>query len=72
MTTTPSPFTLRLFEPDIGSEERQAVLQVIDSGMLSMGAMVEAFEDAFARFLGIRHGLVLPLGDRHDLNRGKS
>jgi dTDP-4-amino-4,6-dideoxygalactose transaminase len=57
--TTSSPFTLRLFEPDIGAEERQAVLQVIESGMLSMGAMVEAFEDTFAQFLGVRHAIAV-------------
>jgi dTDP-4-amino-4,6-dideoxygalactose transaminase len=57
--TTSSPFTLRLFEPDIGSEECQAVLQVLESGMLSMGAMVETFEDAFARFLNVRHAIAV-------------
>ena len=57
--TTSSPFTLRLFEPDIGSEECQAVLQVLESGMLSMGAMVETFEDAFANFLGVRHAIAV-------------
>ncbi len=57
--TTSSPFTLRLFEPDIGSEECQAVLKVLESGMLSMGAMVETFENAFARFLNVRHAIAV-------------
>lgn len=50
---------LRLFEPDIGPEEIESVTRVIASGMLSMGAVTEQFEDAFSKFTGARHALAV-------------
>ncbi|KAB1070776.1 DegT/DnrJ/EryC1/StrS family aminotransferase [Methylobacterium planeticum] len=40
---------LRVSEPILGDEERSALLDVIDSGWITMGPRVEAFEAEFAR-----------------------
>ncbi|MEA1834418.1 DegT/DnrJ/EryC1/StrS family aminotransferase [Methylobacterium durans] len=40
---------LRVSEPILGAEERSALVDVIDSGWITMGPRVEAFEAAFAR-----------------------
>lgn len=37
-----------LFSPQIGKEEKQALCEVIDSGWITMGSKVAAFEQAFA------------------------
>jgi dTDP-4-amino-4,6-dideoxygalactose transaminase len=42
-----------LAEVQLGEEERQAVLSVMDSGWLTMGSRTEAFEQAFSQFLQI-------------------
>jgi len=47
-------FDLRLEEPDI-----EAVLDVLRSGELAMGARVAEFEAAFAAHLGARHAIAL-------------
>ena len=43
----------------MGPEEIEAVTQVLASGMLSMGAVTEAFETAFAQFLNVRHAIAI-------------
>lgn len=42
-------------KPVIGDEEKQAVLEVLDSGILAQGPRVKAFEEAFALAL-VRSG----------------
>jgi perosamine synthetase len=49
-------------KPMIGEEERQAVLEVLGSGMLAQGPRVRAFEDAFARMCGVRHAVATSSG----------
>lgn len=46
---------INIAKPLIGTEEKQAVLDVMDSGMLSCGAVTTAFEDEFAAYLGVSH-----------------
>src|SRR4030088_3418428 len=45
--------------PQIGEEERQAVLAVLDSGQLAQGPTVEAFEHEFAQWCGVPHAVAL-------------
>ncbi len=53
---------IKLSRPYIGDEERRAVLEVLDSGMLAMGPRVAQFEDAFERVAGVRHAVATSSG----------
>ncbi|MBI4283424.1 MAG: DegT/DnrJ/EryC1/StrS family aminotransferase [Chloroflexi bacterium] len=44
-------------EPFLGQEEAQAVYDVVLSGWLSQGERVKEFEEQFARYVGVRHGV---------------
>ncbi len=44
---------LPLAKPDIGPEEERLVLEVLRSGMLSLGPMGRRFEEEFAAWLGV-------------------
>ena len=44
---------LSLARPDIGPEEEDLVLEVLRSGRLSLGPMLERFERNFAEWLGV-------------------
>jgi perosamine synthetase len=48
--------------PMIGEEEKRAVLEVLDSGLLAQGPKVMAFEDAFARMCGVRYAVATSSG----------
>jgi perosamine synthetase len=48
--------------PLLGAEEKQAVLEAIDSGQLAQGARVEAFECAFAAYCGVKHAIATSSG----------
>jgi perosamine synthetase len=48
--------------PLLGDEEKQAILEVIDSGQLAQGAKVVAFEQAFAAFCGVKHAVATSSG----------
>jgi len=48
--------------PLIGEEEKQAVLEVLDSGMLTQGPRVKAFEEAFAEMCGVRYAVATSSG----------
>ncbi len=48
--------------PIIGEEEKQAVLGVLDSGQLAQGRLVREFEEAFARWLGVREAVAVSSG----------
>ena len=48
-----------LSDIDFGIEEEQAVLQVLKSRWLTMGEVTQAFEQEFARYLGVQHALAL-------------
>lgn len=49
-------------KPLIGEEEKQAVLAVLDSGMLAQGPRVAEFEEAFAAFCGVKHAIATSSG----------
>ena len=44
---------LSLARPDIGEEEERLVLEVLRSGRLSLGPMLDRFERSFAEWLGV-------------------
>jgi len=48
--------------PMLGQEEKQAILQVIDSGQLAQGKRVKAFEEAFAAVCGVKHAVATSSG----------
>ena len=48
--------------PQIGDEERRAVLAVLDSGQLAQGPVVEAFEREFAAWCGVDHAIAVNSG----------
>ncbi len=49
-------------KPQIGEEEKQAVLEVLESGMLAQGPRVQAFEEAFAEMCGVRYAIATSSG----------
>ena len=49
-------------KPLIGEEEKKAVLDVLDSGMLAQGEKVKQFEQEFANFLGVKHAIATSNG----------
>jgi perosamine synthetase len=57
-----SPRRVRLSAPDITSEERRLVDEVLRSGQLSFGPVLEAFENEFAGKFGARHAVAMSSG----------
>ncbi|MBN2006816.1 MAG: DegT/DnrJ/EryC1/StrS family aminotransferase [Anaerolineae bacterium] len=53
---------ISIAKPLIGEEEKQAVLEVLDSGMLAQGPRVKAFEEAFAAMCGTQHAVATSSG----------
>jgi perosamine synthetase len=53
LSTGEQPETIPLARPDIGGREEELVLEVLRSGRLSLGPMLERFEAAFAQWLGV-------------------
>lgn len=51
-----------LSDLDYDTEEEQAVLDVIRRRWLTMGAVTQQFEEAFARFIGVRHAFAVANG----------
>ena len=48
--------------PDITAVERRAVLDVLDSSNLSLGPKLGEFEQAMARYVGVRHAVAVNSG----------
>lgn len=48
--------------PDLTDLERQAVMEVLNTPVLSMGENVQAFEQAFCKFTGSRHAVAVSSG----------
>jgi len=54
--------SIPISRPYIGDAEKQAVLQVLESGMLVQGPRVAALEEAFAAVCGVRHAIAVSSG----------
>jgi dTDP-4-amino-4,6-dideoxygalactose transaminase len=63
MNSTPSerPF-IPIAKPQLGEEEKAAVMAVLDSGMLAQGRRVAEFEARFAELCGVRHAVAVASG----------
>ncbi|MBI2764330.1 MAG: DegT/DnrJ/EryC1/StrS family aminotransferase [Chloroflexi bacterium] len=53
---------ISIAKPLIGDEEKQAILEVLDSGQLAQGPRTEAFERAFAEYIGTKHAVAVVNG----------
>ena len=53
---------IHIAKPLMGPEEKQAVLDVLDSGMIAQGPRVKAFEEAFAEMCGVAHAVATTSG----------
>ncbi len=53
---------ISMAKPQMGPEEKQAVLEVLDSGIIAQGPRVKAFEDAFAQMCGVKHAVATTSG----------
>lgn len=61
MTAVPRPF-IPIARPHIGEAEKRAVIEVLETGQLAAGPRVEAFERAFADYIGTRHAIAVNSG----------
>jgi len=48
--------------PDINEADKKAVMEVLDSGWLSMGTKVTAFEEAFVDYIGVKYAVAVSNG----------
>lgn len=53
---------INMAKPQIGAEEKQAVLEVLDSGIIAQGPRVKAFEEAFAAMCGVKYAIATTSG----------
>ncbi|MCB0192919.1 MAG: DegT/DnrJ/EryC1/StrS family aminotransferase [Anaerolineae bacterium] len=53
---------ISIANPLIGDEEKQAVMEVLDSGILAQGPRVKAFEEAFAEMCGTQYAVATSSG----------
>lgn len=60
--TTQTQFQIPIASPQIGEEEKQAVMAVMDSGALVQGSTVAEFEQKFAELLGVKHAIATTNG----------
>src|SRR5664279_351737 len=56
------PPIVPMSSPDITDAERQAVMAVLETPILSIGPQVEAFEEAMCRFSGSQHAVAVSSG----------
>jgi perosamine synthetase len=49
-------------KPNVGDEELTAIGEVLKSGMLAQGKVVEDFENQFAEYLGVKHAIATSSG----------
>ncbi len=48
---------ISIAKPLVGEEEKKAVSEVIDSGMIACGPKTKEFEEEFAKYTGVKHAL---------------
>ncbi len=53
---------INMAKPQIGEEEKKAVLEVLDSGIIAQGPRVKAFEEAFAAMCGVKYAIATTSG----------
>ena len=53
---------ISIAKPIIGKEEKEAVLEVLDSGIIAQGPRVKEFEDGFAAMCGVKHAIATTSG----------
>ncbi len=53
---------ISMAKPQIGPEEKQAVMEVLDSGIIAQGPRVKAFEEGFAQMCGVKHAIATTSG----------
>ena len=53
---------IHMAKPQIGDEEKKAVMEVLDSGMLAQGPRVKAFEEGFAQMCSVKHAVATSSG----------
>jgi dTDP-4-amino-4,6-dideoxygalactose transaminase len=53
---------IQVSRPLIGEEEKNAVLEVLESGMLAQGSKVAIFEKKFASYCGVRYAIATSSG----------
>lgn len=57
-----TPITIPMSNPDLSDAERQAVMEVLQTPMLSMGPRIQAFEQAFQHYTGLPHAIAVNSG----------
>lgn len=53
---------IHMARPQIGDEEKAAVMAVLESGQLAQGSVVAEFEEAFAQYCGAKYGIATSNG----------
>ncbi len=53
---------INIARPQIGEEEKAAVMAVLDSGQLAQGSVVAEFEQEFAAYCGVKHAIATSNG----------
>jgi perosamine synthetase len=53
---------IHMAKPQMGAEEKQAVMEVLDSGIIAQGPRVKAFEEGFAEMCGVKHAIATSSG----------
>jgi len=49
-------------KPDVGKDEIEAVIETMRSGWVTQGEKVEEFEESFAKYCGVKHGVAVNSG----------
>jgi perosamine synthetase len=63
MSSTPSEHSfIPIAKPQLGEEEKAAVVAVLESGMLAQGRRVAEFEARFAELCGVKHAVAVASG----------
>jgi perosamine synthetase len=53
---------ISMAKPKMGDEEKKAVLEVLESGIIAQGPKVKEFEDGFAQMCGVKHAIATTNG----------